>query len=415
VNAQETNVRILGLFLAAALAAAPAVAQDTRDKAAFGPEKDATLDAIRAELRKAGEQPARDRMWADFAAVDAPRQVAEFTSVWHQPSLCQGLSGMCWCFSTTSFLESEVYRLTHRELRFSVLHSVYWEYVEKARGFVRSRGTTVFGEGSQAMAVIRAWREHGVVPAAVYTGLKGSAKNYDHESTVFRELKTYLGGVKAAGAWNEDAVIATVRAILDEHLGPPPASVSVDGRTLTPKQYLEQVVRLDLDAYVPFLSVLDQPYWQKATYRVPDNWWRGGEYVNLPLDTFMAAFKGAIRSGYSLTIFTDMSEPGYSIGAPGLAVVPTWDIPSAFIDENARHFRFATGQTTDDHDQHVVGWTERHGKTWFLVKDSWSSAWNNGHPGYYFFHEDYVKLKVLGFLVHRDAVKDILAKMKADR
>ncbi len=392
------------------VAALSVSAQEQRDKAVFAPKKDDKLDAIRAEVRKPAAPVVRNTMWVDFAAVDAPKSVSEFTRVWHQPSVCQGFSGMCWCFSTTSFLESEVYRLTKREMRFSVLHSVYWEYVEKARGFVESRGKSVFGEGSQSMAVLRAWRNHGVVPAEAYTGLKNGAKNYDHESTVYAELKTYLDGVKAAGAWNEEAVIATVRSILDSHLGAPPANVNVDGRSLTPQRYLEQVVRLKLDDYVAVLSMLDKPYWQAAEYEVPDNWWHGKEYLNVPLDAFMAGFRQAVRQGYSMAIAADMSEPGYSIGPPGIAVVPSWDIPSAYIDANARHFRFANGTTTDDHGLHVVGWTQKNGKDWYLVKDSWSSAWNNDHPGYYFFHEDYVKLKVLGFVVHKDAIRDLLEK-----
>ena len=398
-------MRAIVILMAAVLAAGTASAQERRDKVVFAPEKDAKLDAIRAEVRKPAEAPASNKMWADFSLVDAPKAVSEFTAVWHQPSVCQGLSGMCWCFSTTSFFESEVYRLTKREMRFSVLHSVYWEYVEKARGFVRTRGKSVFGEGSQATAVIRAWREHGVVPAEAYTGLKGGAKNYDHQATVYREVRAYLDGVKASGAWNEETVISTVRAILDSHLGAPPAAVTVDGRQLTPKQYLEQVVRLNMDDYVPLLSMLDKPYGEKIEYEVPDNWWHGKEYLNVPLDRFMATFKNAIRRGYSMAIAGDMSEPGYSIGAPGMAVVPSWDIPSASIDENARHFRFASGVTTDDHGLHVVGWTQRNGKDWYLVKDSWSSAWNNDHPGYYFYSEDYVKLKVLGFVVHKDMVE----------
>jgi bleomycin hydrolase len=406
-------MRAIAVLAAVGLVAATITAQEAqRDKVVFAPVKDATLDAIKSEVRKPAEEPAKSRMWIDFSAVDAPRAVSQITSVWHQPSVCQGLSGMCWCFSTTSFFESEVYRLTKRQLRFSVLHSVYWEYVEKARGFVQSRGKSAFAEGSQAAAVIRAWRNHGVVPAATYTGLKGGAKNYDHEATVYRELRTYLDGVKAAGAWNEEGVIATVRSILDSHLGAPPATVEVDGRALTPREYLEQVVRLNPDDYVPLLSFLDKPYWQKTEYEVPDNWWHGKEYVNVPLDIFMTTFKQAIRTGYSMAIAADMSEPGYSIGAPGVAVVPSWDIPAAYIDASARQFRFANGTTTDDHGLHVVGWTQKNGRDWYLVKDSWSSAWNNEHPGYYFFDEDYVKLKVLGFLVHKDAAKGILEKMR---
>lgn len=401
------------LSLAILIAATPLSAQERRDKVIFEVEKDAKLDGIRAELRKKAEEPEKKAMWVDFSAIDAPKAVSEFTQVFHQPAVCQGLSGMCWCFSTTSFLESEAHRLSQRELRFSVMHSVYWEYVEKARGFVQSRGKSVFGEGSQGAAVMRAWRTHGVVPAELYTGLKEGRKDYDHQATVYKELKAYLDGVKAAGAWNEAQVIATVRAILDHHLGAPPATVPVDGKQLTPLEYLKQVARLNPDDYVEFLSFLAKPYWQHTEYEVPDNWWHGKEYINVPLDDFMGAFKSAIRKGYSLAIAADMSEPGYSIGAPGLAVVPTWDIPSAYIDEAARQFRFSNGTTTDDHGLQVVGFTQRKGKDWYLVKDSWSSAWNNEHPGYYFFHEDYVKLKVLGFMVHKDAVKEVLAKLKA--
>jgi len=210
------------------------------------------------------------------------------------------------------------------------------------------------------------------------------------------------GPEESALALYHEAPEVTVRA----------TTLIADGNSLTPKQYLEQVARLDPDDYVALLSVLDQPYWQRAEYRVPDNWWHDKSYLNVPLDTFMAAFKDAVRKGYSVVVAADMSEPGYSIGPPGIAIVPSWDVPASHIDENARHFRFATGNTTDDHALHVVGWVQRNGRDWYLVKDSWSSAWNNEHPGYYFFHEDYVKLKVLSFTVHKDALTDVLARFE---
>jgi bleomycin hydrolase len=90
--------------------------------------------------------------------------------------------------------------------------------------------------------------------------------------------------------------------------------------------------------------------------------------------------------------------------------VAPFDIPPEAITEEARMFRFNNGTTSDDHGLHIVGYVERDGKDWFLVKDSWSSAYNSTHPGYYFFHEDYVKLKMLGCSVHRDAVQDILSR-----
>jgi bleomycin hydrolase len=76
---------------------------------------------------------------------------------------------------------------------------------------------------------------------------------------------------------------------------------------------------------------------------------------------------------------------------------------------------FSNGTTTDDHGMHVTGYYEQDGITWFLLKDSGAGSRTGGPEinrnfGYYFFHEDYVKLKMMTFLVHRDAIKDLLPK-----
>jgi bleomycin hydrolase len=48
------------------------------------------------------------------------------------------------------------------------------------------------------------------------------------------------------------------------------------------------------------------------------------------------------------------------------------------------------------------------GKDWYLIKDSGSSARDGKFKGYYFFQEDYVKLKIMDFMIHKDAVKGII-------
>ncbi len=296
-------------------------------------------------------------------------------------------------------------------MKLSELFTVYWEYVEKARRFVRERGESEFGEGSQANAVVRIWKTYGAVPAEAYTGLLPGRRFHDH-ATMFAEMKDYLQGVKAAGEWNEELVLSTIRAILNHHIGEPPGRVTVEGRSLTPQEYLRDVVRLPLDEYVDVISILEQPYYQWVEYEVPDNWWHSRDYVNVPLDEYMAIIRKAIRAGYTLAIGGDTSEPGLE-GHAGLAVVPTFDIPSAYIDEHARNFRFRNGTTGDDHGIHLVGYAEKEGKEWYLIKDSGSGARNNRHPGYYFYHEDYVKLKMLGFMVHREMLKEVLRKAPA--
>jgi bleomycin hydrolase len=380
------------------------------DKAVFVEPKNEFIDSVKKEAAQfiARPQAARKQMQLDFSGFYKPASVDDFKKVWHTKPVSQALSGMCWCFSTTSYFESEIYRLTKREIKLSELYTVYWEYVEKARRFVEERGNSAFGEGSEANAVMRIWRAYGIVPAESYSGMKPGQRFHDH-GKLFDEMNAYLQGLKTSNSWNEDEALGTIKSILNHYIGEPPKTVAVDGKSLTPKQYLEQIVKLNLDDYVEVMSLVEKPYYQMVEYEVPDNWWHSKEYFNVPLNDFMAAIKKSIRSGYSVCIGGDVSEPGYD-GHAGVAIVPTFDIPSEYIDENARQLRFSNGTTTDDHGIHLVGYLEKDGKDWYLIKDSGSGSRNNAHPGYYFYTEDYVKLKMLGFTAHVDVVKDLLKK-----
>lgn len=406
-------MRITSLFLLSIVlyTFVPAQQVERRDRTLFIERQRNFYDSIKISLSKYYEKTKEKKkdLLVDFSTFNPPTQNTEFTSYWHHPPISQGISGMCWCFSTTSFFESEIYRITKRKIKLSELYTVYWEYVEKARGFVRARGNQEFGEGSECDAVIRIWKKYGIVPAEAYTGLKEGQPFHDH-SKLYTELSSYLKSVKETGAWNEDAVEATVRAILNYHLGEPPKTVTVEGKTYTPKEYLEKIVRLNLDDYIQLTSLADRNYYEWTEYDVPDNWWHSREYFNVPLDDFMRSIKESIRAGYTLVIGGDVSEPGI-YGKAGIAVVPTFDIPPQYIDEHARIFRFRNGTTGDDHGIHLVGYTVKDGTEWYLIKDSGAGARDNEHPGYFYFHEDFVKLKMLTTLVHKSAVPEIMKKI----
>jgi len=117
----------------------------------------------------------------------------------------------------------------------------------------------------------------------------------------------------------------------------------------------------------------------------------------------MRIIKNAVRTGYTICIVGDTSESGYHPKFD-VALVPTYDIPAEYIDEHARQFRFSNEATTDDHAMHLVGYLEKDGKDWYLIKDSGSTAYNGKHKGYFFYHEDYVKLKMMNYLIHKDVV-----------
>ncbi len=381
-----------------------------KDIGVFKEYKNTFWDSIESVTNKFIEEEEKPeiRFYMNFSDKDLPDSQQEFTKVWFHPPISQGNSNTCWCFSTTSFFESEIYRLSKRKIKLSEMYTVYWEYVEKARRFVGQRGNSNFCEGSEADVLQMIWKKYGIVPADAYTGLKSGQIFHDHRA-LFIEMTAYLEFVREENIWNEEVVITTIKSMLNHYLGEPPKQIEVDGKNYTPLQYLDQICKLKLDDYVVFLSLKEKPYYQKVEYVVPDNWWHSAEYYNVPLEVFMSIFKRAINNNYSMSLGGDTSEPGY-YAYQDVAMVPSFDIPADYIDENARQLRFSNESTTDDHGIHVVGYLEKNGKDWYLIKDSGSSSRIGAHPGYYFYHEDYVKLKMMDFMVHRSVAEDVLKK-----
>jgi len=357
------------------------------------------------------------RFVMDQAGMKLPNKVSLYTRQWAQTVESQGNAGDCWCFSTMSFLETEVWRLQKKHVAISEIYTVYWEYVEKARRFVQERGNSLFAEGSEGNAVARIMKMYGAVPQDEYTGLINGHKYHTH-AKMMEEMTSYLQNVKATNAWNEEIVLSTIKSIMNHHIGVPPTTFTVEGKEYNAKTYLKDYLKINPDDYVEILSYKQEPYWQQVEYKVPDNWWHSKDYYNIPLDDFMKIVKRAIRKGYTMSIGGDVSEAGF-VRKTQCGLIPDFDIPSAFINEDARQFRFSNETTTDDHGMHLVGYLENYnedGKDWYLIKDSSSGSRNNDPNapefGYYFFHEDYVKLKMMGITIHKDAVKDILKKFE---
>lgn len=371
-------------------------------------ERDSLIDAAdaRAAAERKDRREQRRELRLDWSQIHVPSGPDAFASAWHQPPVPQYYTGSCWAFCSLSFLESEVKRLHGRELKLSEMWIVYWEYVEKARRYIREYGHSELSEGSQDHGTVEVCRLHGVVPQAAYTGVLGEDGRHDH-TPLMRELKSYLEWVKASKTWDEERNLAYVRAILDRHMGRPPAEFSYQGRAFTPHDFFAEVCQLDLDAYVNCVSRLDTAFGQFVLLDVPDNWRRKNEYLNLPLDVWYEAIRASIQAGYTISIGGDNSEPGMD-GLFDAGVIPEWDIPSQYIDQRARELRIDNRTTGDDHGVHLVGFVEHEGRDWFLLKDSNRSSRKGEHEGYYMWDGDYIKLKMLSFLVHRDRLQGLL-------
>ena len=352
------------------------------------------------------EKETRRVLTFDMGDIRVPESPDRFESAFHFPPVPQYYTGTCWCFATTSFLESEVSRRTGRKIKLSEMYTVYYEYLEKVRRWVRERGDSYVAEGSETNAVLRIWDAYGVVPRAAYEGVRAEDGRYDHEP-MMEEIEAWLDRVEAHDLWDEEAVVDAVRLILNRHMGAPPAEFEWDGARYTPVRFMKEVLEIRPADYVHVISTLEFPFYTFGEYKVPDNWWRSEDWYNLPLDEWYGVVRNAAKNGYTVAIGGDVSEPGYQ-GFEDAAVVAPFDIPGEFIDQDAREFRFYNRSSTDDHALHLVGHTRHGGADWFLIKDSARSSRWGDFEGYYFYRSDYVKLKMLSFTVHRDMMENVM-------
>ncbi|MBU8922153.1 MAG: hypothetical protein KOO63_10085 [Bacteroidales bacterium] len=371
---------------------------------------DSITAAIDKKYKEMEDQEKNDRkvIRFDFSGLKKPDGPEAFGAPFHFPPVPQYLTGTCWCFCTTSFMESEIKRLTGREIKLSEIYTVYWEFVEKARGFIRKRGHQPFVQGAESDGVFIIWEKYGVVPADAFSGLR----KYDkHNHNLMRsEMKAYLDMIADKGYWDEEENLIHIRAILDRYLGTPPERFEFEGQEMTPLRFYRDILKVDPDDYVQFISTLSSPFYQIVKFDVPDNWRPTDTYLNIPLDEFYSGIKIAAKNGFTVCIGGDVSEPGY-YGPEDAAIVPSFDIPGDHIDQDSRELRIYTRETDDDHCVHLVGYKNHGGRDWFLIKDSARASRHGKHHGYIFYRDDYIKLKMLSYTVHRNAVPKILKKI----
>ena len=342
-----------------------------------------------------------------------PESTAVFRPVFHFPPVNQDTTNACWSFSTLSFIESEMQRINGHPVKLAVMFPVYYAFVEKTKYFVASRGTSRLMPGDLFPTVIDIIRSYGIVPEEAYHGQADGSPVYSHRrlEAEIEELKEFI---LQNSLWNEATVLEKLTFILDKYLGRPPETFVYQGETFTPKSFAARFVNLPWDDYLLVTSFSYAPFWSFVKLSVPDNWRHVDRYYNVPLKDFYEGIVSALTNGYSLAIDGDIGEPGRR-GGDDVCYIPSYDIPSAAINQAARDYRFERKITTDDHLMHMIGYRQKEDQDWFLVKDSWRDAWRGKFAGYFFFHADYVRLKVLAYLVHKDAVPEIRDKISSSR
>lgn len=348
-------------------------------------------------------------------ALSANAQQYEFkplTEIKCTPVVSQGKTGTCWSFSTTSFLEAEVLRKTGKAIDLSEMYNVRHTYPKKAWNFIMRQGHAQFGEGGLNHDVINSARDFGIVPQSAYTGLVDGQTTFDHTAMV-AELETLVKANADADKSPDPDWKAKVDAILDRYMGKDVNQFQYEGKSYTPKSFLE-MTGIKTNDYVAITSFTNAPVYKPFILDIPDNF-AYGQFYNLPLDEFVQNVDNALEKGFTVALDADVSETTFS-GQHGIAVIPenpadakailTEIKPEKKVTPELRQQEFENFHTTDDHLMHIVGkMKDQKGNLYYKVKNSWGSdPARVANGGFVYMSVPYLRLKAISVLVHKDAL-----------
>lgn len=342
----------------------------------------------------------------------------------------QNRSGTCWSFSAVAFLESELLRMGKGEYDLSEMFIVSKNYKDKGEKFVRLHGELNYAQGGSFTDVLMAWKDYGIVPESVMSGLQYGEDMHVH-GEVESLSRAYLDAViknpnrKLSTAWKKG-----FDGIIDAYLGVAPEKFTYNGKEYTPKSFAAEL-GINPDDYVSLTSYTHHPFYTQFALEIQDNW-RWATSYNIPIDELMQVFDNAINTGYTIAWGSDVSEKGFTRN--GIAVMPDiesmersgsdqdhWLGLSASekeaeikkmlekpcqeinVTQGMRQEAYDNYETTDDHGMQIYGIAkDQTGKKFYMVKNSWGT--DNKYKGTWYASETFVKYKTMNIVVHKDAI-----------
>lgn len=347
----------------------------------------------------------------------------------------QASTGTCWCFATTSYMESELLRMKKGEYDLSEMFIVRQKYLNQLNDNYLRRGHGNVGQGSLSHTWMNAFRQVGIVPEEVYSGINYNSDRHNHI-----ELNNYiraLGETAVKLKKRSPEYEKLVNSLMDIYLGPVPETFTYKGKKYTPQSFAESL-GLKLEDYVELTSFTHKPYYQLFEPEVPDNWEHQQMY-NLPLDELMEVMDYALTHGHTVCWDGDVSEKGFSF-KHGVAINPQLKkaedlsgsdrarfekldakgkqdmlvegdpfsfqkpCPEIEVTPEVRQAGYESFITTDDHLMHLTGIAKDQNDTrYYITKNSWGTE-RNAFGGYLNMSESYVRAKTIYIMVHKDAI-----------
>lgn len=376
-----------------------------------------------------------------LSAMGAFAQGYQFTDVVKVPATPvknQASTGTCWCFATTSFMESELLRMGKGTYDLSEMFIVRQKYMNQLQDNYVRHGEGNIGQGSLSHTFKHAYDQVGIVPEEVYTGI-----NYDSDRHNHSEMVRYIQAIAETAVKmkkRSPEYDKLIENLFDTYLGKLPEKFTYQGKEYTPKTFAASL-GLNMDDYIQLTSFTHHPYYTMFDVEVHDNWEHEKMY-NLPLDEMMETMDYALNNGYTVCWDGDVSEKGFSF-TNGVAINPevkkvddyaTTDrarfekldekgrlqevykferpYPEINVTPEVRQEGFEAFVTTDDHLMHLTGIAkDQNGTKYYITKNSWGTE-RNKFGGYLNMSDSYVRAKTIFIMVHKDAIpKAIKAKL----
>ncbi len=347
----------------------------------------------------------------------------------------QASTSTCWCFSSMSFLESELLKAGKGSYDLSEMYTVRRNYEDKSKKYVRLHGSLNFAPGGSFADVINTIDEYGLMPESAYNGLNYGATSHNHgelDKVLFNFVKPLADANGVSPVW-----YTAFNGILDTYLGKTPSEFTYEGKKYTPESFSKMLGLKESD-YVFFTSFTHHPFYTEFPVEVPDNW-RWANSINVPLDEMISIIDNAIMNGYTVGWAADVSETGFTRN--GVALIPDENaaenagsdqarwlglspreknnslkerigkevLKEKVITPEMRQLAYDNFQTTDDHGMHIYGIAkDQNGNKFYMVKNSWGEA--GSYKGIWYVSEPYVRYKTLNFVVNKKGVPTAILK-----
>ena len=208
----------------------------------------------------------------------------------------QASTGTCWCFATTSFIESELLRMGKGEYDLSEMFIVRQNYIDKLKDNYLRQGKGNLGEGSLSHDWMKVFTEIGIVPDEVYNGINYGSPTHNHG-----ELNNFINAAATVPLQmkkESDQYDQIINSILDAYLGKVPEEFTYKGVKYTPKSFAESL-GINPSDYVEITSFTHFPFYTQGILEVRDNW-RMERFYNVPVDEMVEIMDYALKNGFTV-------------------------------------------------------------------------------------------------------------------